>query len=168
MKKIVVGVVLVLLAGLVGSCASMARADGTRQLTSQTQGTYKPLTANEQANANILGEISTKVHKAAPNLVALPTFTSEEAYEVLLKEARYQYPDNIDVRDITITVDRYYEWTHEADFSVKGKVISLSGTAASGVEGALARAAGDVLKNVPAKSMHTPEYQLPNLPGVVM
>ncbi|MDR0442578.1 MAG: CsgG/HfaB family protein [Treponema sp.] len=152
MKRFVSGMVLVGLIGLVGSCASMARADGTRQLTNQTQGTYKPLTANERTNAKILGEVTTKVHKAAPNLIALPTFTFEEAYEAILQEAHSQHSGNIDVRDITITVDRYYEWTHEADFTVKGKVISLSGTAASGVEGALARAAEEVSEKFTVRS----------------
>jgi hypothetical protein len=124
-KNFILGVVLVLLVGLFASCASMARAGGTNYLTDVTKGTYKPLTANERVNANVLGEVTTKVHKAAPNLVALPSFSLEEAYEALLNEASAQYSGNIDVRNVTIKVDRYYEWTHEADFTVKGVVISL-------------------------------------------
>jgi len=152
MKRIVSRLVLVILVGSLISCAALARAEGTGYLTSQTQGTYKPLTANERAKANIIGEVTTKVHKAAPNLVTLPTFTFEEAYDALLNEAYTKYSGDIDVREVTITVSKYYEWTHEADFIVKGKVISLSGTSASGIEGALARAAQETLKNVPAKS----------------
>ncbi|MCL1931611.1 MAG: CsgG/HfaB family protein [Treponema sp.] len=150
-KFLMLGLILLAYCFL-GSCASMARADGMNQLTTQTQGTYKQLTANERANANILGEITIKVHKAAPNLIALPSFSLEEAYEALLNEAHTQHSGNVDVRNVTIKVDRYYEWTHEADFTAKGTVISLSGTAASGIEGALARAADETLKNVPKRS----------------
>jgi hypothetical protein len=152
MKGIVIIGLILLINCFLGSCAALARAEGTNFLTNQTAGTYKPLTANERTNANILGEITTKVHKAAPNLVALPSFSLEEAYEALLNEAHNKYPGNIDVRNVTVKVDRYYEWTHEADFTVKGIAISLSGTAATGVEGALARAAEQTLKNVPTRS----------------
>jgi hypothetical protein len=155
MKKVLFGIdcgFSVIICLVFPSCAAMARAGGTNYLTNLTQGTYKPLSANERANAVILGEISTKVHKSAPNLIALPSFTLEEAYEALMNEAMIQHSGNIDVRNVTVKVDRYYEWTHEADFTVKGTVISLSSKSASGVEGALERAAEQTLKNVPVRS----------------
>jgi cytoskeletal protein CcmA (bactofilin family) len=154
MKAVKFGCILMILifGCLTMSCASMARADGTRYLTQQTQGTYKQMSADERANSNVLGQISVQVHKAAPNLIALPTFNFEEAYQALLGEAAIKYTGNIDVRNITVKVGRYYEWTHEADFICDGTVISLKSTSATGVEGALARAAEQTLKNVPARS----------------
>ena len=120
-SRMVWGFTFITMSWLLGACAST-------RLAREIQGTYKPLTANERVVAEILGSVTTKVHKAAPNSNYLSSFTFfEEAYEALLNEASTQYSGNIDVRDVTITLDKYYERTHEADFTVKGRAISLSG-----------------------------------------
>ena len=114
-SRMVWGCILITMVWLFGSCASTAR---------QTLGTYKSLTADELTAANVLGVV-TKVHKATPKSNALPSFTFEEAYEILFSEASTKYSGSMDVKNITITVDKYNKQTHEAEFTAKGMVIRM-------------------------------------------
>jgi hypothetical protein len=88
MKKnsLFIGVLVIML--VIGISSVFAQSEGL-------QGTYKPITADERSKIDVLGKVSVKVQIAAPNLVALPKFTFDEAYVEILKEASVKYTGNI-------------------------------------------------------------------------
>ena len=74
-----------------------------------------------------------------------------------MEAAKKEYSGNIDVYDITFEPIRYANRQNNMnEYRASGRVILLGGgsatTARQGVEGALARAAKDVFKNVPARA----------------
>ncbi|MFP3043786.1 hypothetical protein LQZ19_18395 [Treponema primitia] len=107
---------------------------------------YKPLASNEES----IGTVQVSYISTNTTLGAM----DQLAYTRLLEEAKKSYQNNIDVRDISwVTVKKVkgygYEWL------ASGIVILLGGSGrntTAGVEGALARASEQTLKNVPAKS----------------
>jgi len=121
----------VLLVGVLVSCASNDRA-------------RRALNPDEQ----VIGTVQTTFEVAGSANIY------DATYIALLEAAKKEFQGNIDVRDITFAhmgrANRLYR------FSGNAKVISLDGanrrTTAAGVEGALARAAGETLKNVPKRS----------------
>jgi hypothetical protein len=147
MKKFVSGVVLVLLVGLFVSCVSLQD---------------RTLTREEMSSANIIGRITKKFTSYAP----LDTNgIKQKAYTLLYEEARKKYQGNIEIANISLVggfsflvvpllpvilitggVITPQTVTAHAD------VISFTSSASTSVEGALGRAAADVLKNVPARS----------------
>jgi hypothetical protein len=119
----------------------------------QQLGPYLALTADERTNVNVLGKITRKVHKV-PSVVSItmPEYSLKDAYEELLGELEVEYPSSSELRHVTLKLDKYYPWTHEADFIIEGTVISKRGISGVGVEGALARAAKEVSRDFPSRS----------------
>jgi hypothetical protein len=138
MKKFGLGLIFVLLVGLFGSCASQ-----------ETDKSKRPLNSGEQVIGTVQAEFELSLYSSDPQV-------NEAAYIALLAAAKKEFQGNIDVRDIT------WVWNGntftKGKYTATGKVISYgdgSGnqrSTATGVEGALARAAKDVLKNVPPRS----------------
>ena len=100
-------------------------------------------------NASIIGTIQTKIETVVPNNVSM---VNEAAYIALLEVAKKEYTGSIDVFDISWVFDGTFN--RRAGYTVNGKVASLgnSRNTAVGVEGALERAAEQVLSNVPIRS----------------
>jgi TolB-like protein len=133
-------------------------ADKIKAITKETQGTYKQMTPDERAHADVLGPLSVQVYKNGPHSSSLPSFTFEEAYNALLNEASVKFAGNIDIRNVTVKLGYYNGGTNKADFTVDGIVISLKDAtaktaAASGVEGALARVAETLIAELPKNSI---------------
>jgi len=64
----------------------------------------REMTANEQAQAQVLGEVGVEFHSWQFMHIIGRKKIKEKAYQELLKQAQMQYVgDNIDVRNITIT-----------------------------------------------------------------
>ena len=134
MKNFVSSIVLVLLVGLLVSCAS---------------GPYKPVNLNE----NVIGSVQTTFEA---NINNSKNNKDEAAYIALLEAAKKNYQGNIDIRDVTWVQRRKIKGYAMYEFSGNGKVVLLGGVSAAsvgtGVEGALARAADETLKNVTQRS----------------
>jgi hypothetical protein len=146
MRNFVSNVFLGLLAGLFLSCSSAPTATNP----------YRPL--SDVSNAEVVGTIQTTFDSEYWTSPA-GQFHSQlngTAYVALLEAAKKEYSGNIDVADITWVQIRYSKDKKMYEFSANGKVIMFGGgnrrNAAAGVEGALERAAGDTLKNVPTRS----------------
>ena len=144
MEKIISGLVLVLLVGLLLNCASPPT----------TTNPYRPLSGIP--NANVLGIIQADFESNfGTELGGSRGYIdriSEEAYAALMGTAKKDYNGNIDIVDITY-VQKGLRGKYQ--YTATGKVVSLgrsSRSMATGVEGALARAAQETLKNVQAKS----------------
>jgi hypothetical protein len=142
MKKIDVAAFFIVLSILLASCAT---------------GIYKPL--SEMPGANVIGSVQTTFFATGGNgYVAVTESIKQQAYIKLKEIASQKYTGNIDVRDITVSLVKWRGLlvTAGADYSADGQVVLLGGgdakSTATGVEGALARAAEQTLKNVPAKS----------------
>jgi hypothetical protein len=149
-KKITKGVVFVLLLLLFLSCASITDV-------------YRPL--SQQPNAEVLGKLQVNfetIYIFMPGTypggsIQWKRNVDQAAYNALLEAAKKEYSGNIDVFDITFQLIQYANRQNNMnEYKATGTVILLGGgtatTAKQGVEGALSRAAGDTLKNVPAKS----------------
>jgi hypothetical protein len=148
MKNLISGVSLVLMVGVLVSCAT------TSSGSSGSGGLYKPLGASEIVSFDIIGSVQIEIPKANTSKWdgSVTQANKEDAYIRLLAEAKRQYQRNdIDVRNISV-VSRS-PLLAVADLSATGDVVVRNSSAsASGVEGALARAADDTLRNVPARS----------------
>jgi hypothetical protein len=140
MMKLVSSIVLVLLVGLFFSCA--------------TTSSYR--SSPEVPNANVVGTVQVTFEMTLPNRVIAES-VKQAAYLKLLEKAKTEYQGNIDVYDITVSVmELLRPITNYARLAASGKVVLLGGgnrsTVATGVEGALARAADETLKNIPQRS----------------
>ena len=111
-------------------------------------GPYRPL--SDIPNAAVIGTVQTSFESM--NSGYQKSLIDEAAYVSLMDAARKEYQGNIDVREITWTFIGWNSVKHINEFSAVGKIILLTGTSARVIEGALARAAGQMLKNVPPKS----------------
>jgi hypothetical protein len=149
MKNFVSFVVLALLVGLLVSCATTS---------SDSIGLYRPLNPSETDSFDIIGTVQIIIPQARTSgWDGSPTAANkEDAYIRLLAEARKTYQRNdIDIRNITVVSQRPGHGV--ADLSASGDVVVRSGSGrnaaiATGVEGALARAADETLKNVTQRS----------------
>ena len=134
MKNFVSCIVLVLLVGSLVSCAS---------------GPYKPVNLNE----NVIGSVQTTFEA---NIYNGKNNTDEATYIALLEAAKKNYQGNIDIRDVTWVQLRKVKGLGMYELSGNGKVVLLGGgstaNVGTGVEGALARAADETLKNVTQRS----------------
>jgi len=145
MKKIISGLVFVLLIGLFVSCGSAPTLASP----------YRPLSGI--TNANVIGTIQVNFESpfySGDGVKNQITSINETAYIALMEAAKKEYSGNIDIADITYVFNGGSPII-KCQYSATGKVISFDGSrrsTATGVEGALSRAAGDTLKNVPAKS----------------
>ena len=139
MKKVGFGVFLVLLVLLLAFCAS--------------NGLYKPLSP-EQLNKKI-GSIDIEFISSHQRL---NDKVRHQAYIDLKKEAQNKFQGNIDVGNISVVWIEYITNVipYNVKYSATGDVFLIGeGNMAStrtGIEGALARAANDALKNVPPRS----------------
>jgi hypothetical protein len=132
-NRVIVGI----LACLLASCASTEL--------------YRP--SSNLSNAEIIGSVQTTFSTTSPGGIVTEG-VKQQAYIKLKEIAAEKYQGNIDIVNITVTsvkggtISRDYS----ADFLTDGQVILLGGgnaaSAATGIEGALARAANDTLKNV--------------------
>ena len=139
MKNFVSSIVLVLLVGLLVSCASQPT----------TSNPYRPLSSIP--NANVIGTVQANFETAAYSAIKQ---LNEAAYIALLGVAKQEYSGNIDVVDISWVFNRAERGM--AQCTASGKVVSFGGgnqrSTATGVEGALSRAADETLKNIPQRS----------------
>ena len=118
---------------------------------------YKPLTETEVNNLTVVGIVQTNFmgdNKAPGSTVS--NSIKKQAYMRLLSEASKKYQGNIDVRNITVAhISGNFEtaeWIAKGDIVVTTSIGRAVNTVATGVEGALARATEETLKNVPTKS----------------
>jgi len=138
MKNFVFGLFLVLIVWSLDSCATSASI-------------YRPL--SEVPNAEVLGSISCGFYAGGTDEIG----TNERAYTALLGAAKTKYEGSIDVRNISWSYVGGFgkgTTTYIADGVVIRKDLQANArnATAAGVEGALARAANETLKNVPARS----------------
>jgi hypothetical protein len=150
----------VLLVGVLVSCMTFGRG-----YPPTAENPYRPLSgipnanvigtvsANFTAPVQILGEIMADNQQKADNFVSM---VNGPAYNALLEAAKQEYSGNIDVVDITWAFIQRLNNPVRFQYSASGRVVTLDGanrrSTATGVEGALTRAAGETLKNVPKKS----------------
>jgi hypothetical protein len=136
MKRYISGLVLLILAGIVAAYAEKPPT---------VANPYKPLSG--VPNANVVGTVQTVFETIGVTGKQI----NEIAYLALLEAAKKEHSGNIDIVDITWVFVKKNKATKRNQFSANGKVVSFgSGNqrqAATGVEGALARAVGDVSKD---------------------
>jgi hypothetical protein len=150
MKSFVSGAVLLLLIGVLVSCSTFKPPTA--------ENPYRPLSGIP--NANVIGTVTANF--TAPIVIRDTGLFGEKtdlslvngrAYNALLEAARQEYGGTIDVVDITWV---YLQSTGFGKFQyvAYGKAVTLDGSrnTATGVEGALARAAEQTLRNVPQRS----------------
>jgi hypothetical protein len=141
MKNYVLGMISVLMLGLFTACASAPTRENP----------YKPLSGSP--NANVVGTVQTNFESIYIVDPAFIKYLNEAAYIALLETARKEYSGDIDIVDI------FWVFVNQANkkfnYSATGKVVSFGGNSkstATGVEGALERAADELSENFTAKS----------------
>jgi hypothetical protein len=146
MKNIVVNelMALALLLNLFVSCAG----------TPATRTPYRPL--SELPNAEILGTVQIKFDSIYMDHYLYISKLNETAYITLLEAAKQEYGGIIEVVDITWVLIRYNPEKQMSEYSASGKVVSLEGenssNTATGIEGALERAAKQIMTTIQAGS----------------
>ena len=134
---VVFGMVMIVLIGLFISCGS----------TPSASNPYRPLSGFP--NANVIGIIQTNFESAFG--IDTPGRISDAAYIALLEAAKHEYNGNIDIADITWVFTKRDGIKYRFFYSANGKVVLLgrgnNRSTATGVEGALERAANDVSKD---------------------
>jgi len=156
MKNFVSGMVLVLLVELIVSCVSPPTITDP----------YKPL--NGVPNTTVIGTVQTEFNLETASAYLPGAYpgadkarrqnADQAAYIALLASAKKEFFGNIDIVDITWVFSRIEGkgYVGKYYYSATGKVVSLGGgsgrSTATGVEGALARAAGDVSKDFPSRA----------------
>ena len=114
---------------------------------------YRPL--SDIPDADVLGNMQIKFETIHSEY--LKEKVNEAAYINLMEAAGREYEGNIDVRDITWVHIGWSSVKHTNEFSASGTVVffgkySNPKAAAGGIEGAVARAAEQTLKNIPRGS----------------
>jgi hypothetical protein len=136
--------VLVMLAGIMASCAS-------------TKNPYRPLTSAEKSAFTVLGSIQatfTAFNGSAPAVINEPV--KQQAYIRLMEEVLKKYQGNVDVRNIIVVyikghyMDVEYMATGDVVISASEKIIA--NTILTGIEGSLARAAGQIMSSIQPSS----------------
>ena len=144
-------VILVLLVGVLVSCGSAPTASNP----------YKPLSGIP--NATVIGNVQTSFESVDVyyhgSQASLFKEVNRAAHAALLEIAMQEYSGMVDISDIVWVYSRQSGGTPlfmTATYTATGKVITLDGSnrksTATGIEGALERAAEQTLKNVPQKS----------------
>ncbi|WP_461255810.1 CsgG/HfaB family protein [Treponema sp. R80B11-R83G3] len=115
---------------------------------------FKPY--SNLSNAEIIGNIQATFEAQCPNTVITES-VKNNTYIRLLEAAKNEYHGNIDVCDITVVKLENISWARNIfKLAATGKVVLIGGggraMANTGIEGALARAAQETLKNVPQRS----------------
>jgi hypothetical protein len=134
-------VIICILVCLLASCASAVL--------------YRP--SSNLPNAEIIDSVQTTFSTTTSSSIVTERI-KQQAYIKLKEIASEKYQGNIDVVNITVTYVKggTIFQDYSADFSADGQVVLLGGgsttSVATGVEGALARAADDTLKNIPQRS----------------
>ena len=145
MEKFGFVAVLVLLAMLLASCASVSRAE--------VRASSRPLNPDEQIIGTVRATFTTDGHSGSRNEIRLRV--NRIAYGLLLEAANREFQGYIGVRDIRWAQRRNVRGRNMVEFTVHGQVISLGSggrISATGVEGALERAAETIARNFPAGS----------------
>ena len=149
MKKFVSSIVLVLLVGLLVSCATTS---------SDSSSLYRPLNPSEADSFDFIGTVQITFTGNTSYWDGSPTAANkEDAYIRLLAEAKRTYQRNdIEIRNISVVNQKSGYW-RDVSMAANGDVVVRSGSGrnaaiATGVEGALARAANETLKNVTQRS----------------
>ncbi|MDR1253229.1 MAG: penicillin-binding protein activator LpoB [Treponema sp.] len=136
--------IVLILVVLVASCASTS--------------SYRPL--SNVPNTEVIGSVQATFFATGGNgYVPVTESIKQQAYIKLKEVASEKYQGNIDVVNITVSLIKWRGTfiTAGADYSADGQVVLIgdggsSARAGTGVEGALARAAEQTLKNVPLRS----------------
>lgn len=138
MNKIAIVLTLFVLAGSSFSCLSPPTANNP----------YKPISSIP--NAVVLGTVEVDFYSdRTAGYRQDNEILNETAYIELVKAAKIEYGNDVDVADVTWT-DITIRFTKLNVFSASGKVIEIDQNA--GVGDALARAAKNAIRNVPANS----------------
>jgi hypothetical protein len=145
MERFVLRLFLGLLVGFLFSCASAPTISNP----------YRPLSS--VPNVNVIGIVQANfesVYNSSAGATSHISPLNQAAYIALLDAAKQEHTGNIDVVDIFYVFNRFERMRYQ--YTANGKVVSIGGgnqrNTATGVEGALARAANETLKNVPARS----------------
>jgi hypothetical protein len=123
-----------------------------------TTGPYKPSTTSDKVIGNVQATFEAQQGDAISPFAKQEK--NEAAYVALLVVAQKEYQGNIDIRDVIWRQGKHISGVKTAVFAMYeyvavGKVISVDTAARAqetAVEGALARAAEQALKNAPPKS----------------
>ena len=138
MRKIVILITILGLTVFLFSCLSPPTA----------KKPYKPI--KEIPNAIVLGSIEATVHSdKVAGYRSDNEQISETAYNELLKAAKKEYGNGVDIADITWTEVKL-NMVKQSVYSARGKVIAINQNA--GIADALTRAAKDAIKNIPSNS----------------
>jgi len=150
MKNFVSGAVLLLVIGVLVSCSTLKPPTA--------ENPYRPLSGIP--NANVIGPVSANFtapieirDTGSTGMKGDLSLVNGLAYNALLEAARQEYGGTIDVVDITWVYLQYIGFG-KLQYVAYGKAVTLDGsrTTVAGVEGALARAAEQTLRNVPQRS----------------
>jgi hypothetical protein len=142
MKKMVLGIVFVFMAGLFYSAHA------------QSGGLYRPINPSEMNNFNIIGTVQIKIDRASTSLDGTPSEANkEEAYIRLLNEAKriYQRYD-IDIRNVSVINTNPKRWSPVTLIGNGDVVVPNGRNTTTGVEGALERAVESVSKDFTPRS----------------
>ena len=108
---------------------------------------YKPLTEDENSNFIVIGSLQVIFKADSQRGSGIMTEAiKHHAYIRLKEEALNNYPGNIDIRNIEVV----YLQGHYTDqeWMASGDVIAPSSSTAKGIEGSLARAAGQIMSSL--------------------
>ena len=143
MKKIITILTLFTLIGLLLSCSELPPPND--------KNPYRPMRTSQKSS--VVGTIETTFfNDSVAGYREDNRNISEAAYLELLKIAKEKYGNNIDIVDVTWIELQFVPGVgNPSEFAARGKVITLNQFV--GLEGALARASKDVMKNVPNNSV---------------
>ena len=143
MKKTITVLAFFALIGFLFSCSELPPPND--------KNPYKPMRASQKSA--VVGTIETTFSSyGIAGYRDENKNISEEAYLALLKIAKEKYGINVDIVDVTwIEVQWVSGLNNPSEFSAKGKVITTNQFV--GLEGALAKASKDAMKNVPQNSI---------------
>jgi len=124
---------------------------------------YRPLTAAEAGNYTVLGSVQVTFTMPSGGETGVTEAVKQQAYIELKQKAGEQYQGNIDIRNIIVNQTKASgalafgvigALVSKPEFSATGDVVIFNNAAstAQAVEGALARAAEEALKNVAKRS----------------
>ena len=159
-KRIVFGMVLLVLMGFLFSCGTFPGPSAVKP--------FRPLP--DSRKTAVFDTVETRfIIRNTPGYLEDNKVISNAGYVELLNIAKKKHGDNVDVFDIVWTetgrkwIQKFGsdtpEWSNRWDintsnwlgneFSVTGKVVTLNTQSYAGIEGALVKAATDATKNVP-------------------
>jgi hypothetical protein len=137
-------IILILVLNLFVSCIG----------TPVTTTPYRPLSG--LPNVEVIGTVQVNFDSLYMDNYPNTSKLNETAYIALLETAKQEYSGIIDIMDITWVPVRYNPEKSMHEYSATGKVVSLGGenseTTVAGIEGALERAAKQIMASIQPSS----------------